>query len=261
MATQAQIDANRLNAKKSTGPRTPEGKATSSRNSLLHGLTAAKHFLPDEDPAGPALLLEDLRAEWKPNGPTQELLVERMAVASWRLRRFVRVEAGLFNLTLESHPIPEHRAAKGCIEPASWAFRVTCFQADEFTKLARYEAHLQREFRDCLHELQKLKSLRNADAMVDTMTSRFNQADETNPISQASRPPAPAAPTAASMPEPQPASRETKPNPKNGQPAPKPETIHRPAPKIGRNDPCPCGSATKYKRCCDLGAEPFDPVQ
>ncbi len=41
MATRAQIEANRRNARKSTGPRTAEGKATSSRNAVTHGLTVA----------------------------------------------------------------------------------------------------------------------------------------------------------------------------------------------------------------------------
>jgi preprotein translocase subunit SecA len=34
-----------------------------------------------------------------------------------------------------------------------------------------------------------------------------------------------------------------------GQPA-KPSTVRRTQPKVGRNDPCPCGSGKKYKRCC-----------
>jgi hypothetical protein len=238
MATQAQINANRLNAQKSTGPRTPEGKATSSRNSLLHGLTAAKHFLSDEDPAAPALLLEELRAEWNPHGPSQELLVERLAVASWRLRRFVRVEAGLFQLTLESQPIPEHRAGKGCIDPAAWAFRATCFGADEFAKLARYETHLQREFRNCLHELQKLQSLQRADAAAGVMEQHLGQANETNPVP----PPAPPAPA----PKPR-ECRETNPIPRPPQPpapAPKSQCAERetnPNPKI---EQCPPPSPT-----------------
>ncbi|MFA5243649.1 MAG: UPF0149 family protein [Sulfuricella sp.] len=33
-----------------------------------------------------------------------------------------------------------------------------------------------------------------------------------------------------------------------------PETIRREAPKVGRNDPCPCGSGKKFKQCC--GKEP-----
>ena len=49
MATEAQINANRRNAQKSTGPRSPEGKAATSRNALKHGLCAEKHLLVDED--------------------------------------------------------------------------------------------------------------------------------------------------------------------------------------------------------------------
>src|ERR1039458_4492409 len=56
---EAQINANRENAKKSTGPRTAEGKAASSRNRLLHGLRANKHILLDEDPEEFLFLLDD----------------------------------------------------------------------------------------------------------------------------------------------------------------------------------------------------------
>ena len=47
--SQAQQRANELNAQKSTGPRTEEGKAIASRNSLKHGLCAKKRFAPHED--------------------------------------------------------------------------------------------------------------------------------------------------------------------------------------------------------------------
>ena len=51
MPTTAQRKANRQNAKKSTGPRTPEGKARSSQNALKHGLLARDAVMADEDPA------------------------------------------------------------------------------------------------------------------------------------------------------------------------------------------------------------------
>ena len=51
MATEKQIQANRNNAKKSTGPRTEQGKAASSQNALKHGLLARDAVLPGEDPA------------------------------------------------------------------------------------------------------------------------------------------------------------------------------------------------------------------
>ena len=51
MTTEKQLRANRKNAKKSTGPNTPEGKARSSKNALKHGLLARDAVLPGEDPA------------------------------------------------------------------------------------------------------------------------------------------------------------------------------------------------------------------
>src|SRR5256886_4777295 len=60
MPTQAQLNANRLNALKSTGPTSPEGKAASSLNALKSGIDAWSHIIPGEDPAE----LEDLTAAY-----------------------------------------------------------------------------------------------------------------------------------------------------------------------------------------------------
>ena len=195
MATQSQIDANRRNAQKSTGPRTPTGKDRSSRNSLIHGLTAQKHFLSGEDPADLADLLERFRAEWRPATETQESLVERMAAAHWRLRHFVALEAGIFNLTLEISPLPAQFNQQGNTDPMAWAFHVNCMQGDHFSRLARYEAHLQRDFSRCLRELQKLQAARPAETETSGVIAEIN-GDETNPIpengtSDAETPPVP----------------------------------------------------------------------
>ena len=50
MSTEKQIEANRHNAKKSTGPKSEEGKTRTRRNALRHGLTAEQTVLPHEDP-------------------------------------------------------------------------------------------------------------------------------------------------------------------------------------------------------------------
>ncbi len=163
MASQAQIDANRRNARKSTGPRTPEGKDRSSRNGVLHGLTAEKHFLSGEDPADFEALLARFRADWKPVTVTEESLVERMAAAHWRVRRFAAMEAGLFNLSFETDPMPERYNQQGRSDPLAWAFKISCARGDKFLKLARYESHLQREISRCLRELLKLKADRRAE--------------------------------------------------------------------------------------------------
>jgi hypothetical protein len=51
MTTEKQNEANRINAQKSTGPRTDEGKQRSSQNALKHGLLAKRSVIPGEDPA------------------------------------------------------------------------------------------------------------------------------------------------------------------------------------------------------------------
>jgi hypothetical protein len=82
MATEAQIEANRRNAAKSTGPRTPEGKAPVRRNATRHGLCSDIALMAEEKSELEndfKLLLEDLREEHQPNGPTEDILVFKMA--------------------------------------------------------------------------------------------------------------------------------------------------------------------------------------
>ncbi len=75
MASQRQRKANRLNAEKSTGPRTPGGKARSRRNAITHGLTAREIVLAHEDPAKFEALSEDLHLRFRPCDGLEEELV------------------------------------------------------------------------------------------------------------------------------------------------------------------------------------------
>jgi hypothetical protein len=81
MATQAQIEANRRNSSKSTGPRTLEGKQRVRLNATRHGLCAGVALMDEESELASEfnLLLEDLREEHQPNGPTEDILVFKMA--------------------------------------------------------------------------------------------------------------------------------------------------------------------------------------
>ena len=65
-ASESQLEANRLNAQRSTGPRTAEGKARSSQNAVRHGLTAKCPVLPGEDPAEFAAFSEALFEDLTP---------------------------------------------------------------------------------------------------------------------------------------------------------------------------------------------------
>src|SRR6266567_2625431 len=96
MSSQRQIDANRLNAQKSTGPSTPEGRAAVSLNSLKYGLYAETLILPGEDPAAFEALLDRLDAEHQPATPTEEAFVSQIAMATWRRARIQRMEVAFY---------------------------------------------------------------------------------------------------------------------------------------------------------------------
>ena len=93
MATAAQIEANRRNAQKSTGPKTDEGKARVRRNALKHGMTARTIMpvLPQEDPKELEDRTQQAIAAMKPRNPLELDLVCRAVRLSGELDRAERV--------------------------------------------------------------------------------------------------------------------------------------------------------------------------
>lgn len=103
----AKQEANRKNALKSTGPKTPEGKAKVRLNALKHGLLAREAVIlkgdGKEDPREFAAVLDAVATAAAPEGPIEEMLVERIAVCYWRLRRAARYEVGLLRARLDRY--------------------------------------------------------------------------------------------------------------------------------------------------------------
>jgi hypothetical protein len=104
MATVAQIQANRLNAQKSTGPRTPEGKERASQNALKHGLLAREAVIAGEDPAEFEVYREGMLQELAPAGAMEAMLAERVVGLSWRLRRAERLQNAAFAALDDGEP-------------------------------------------------------------------------------------------------------------------------------------------------------------
>ena len=75
MTSKAKIESNRRNSKRSTGPRTPEGKRSSAKNSLRHGLLAKQITLPDENMEEFQEFRRRLFIELAPTGPLEEVTV------------------------------------------------------------------------------------------------------------------------------------------------------------------------------------------
>src|SRR5260370_1844088 len=145
MPTEKQIAANRENAQKSTGQKTPEGRAAVRLNGIKHGLTASALVLAGESESDFENLLDSMQAEHQPSTATEEVLVTQIAMAAWRLRRLHHIEAGVFVIRtrelgdwIERHPD---------LDPASRPSFVLLNDARDqhpFVPFPRYQPHLQR---------------------------------------------------------------------------------------------------------------------
>lgn len=105
MTAPARLQANRANARHSTGPRTVEGKAVAAQNALKHGLFSRTVALAHEDPEVFQALLDNLNAELRPSGQLETSLVERIALALWRQRRLVSAETASIQFQLDDRKI------------------------------------------------------------------------------------------------------------------------------------------------------------
>ena len=98
MTSERQRAANRRNAQLSTGPRTPEGRAISSRNSQQHGVLSQRVTTDVEENEIYERMLNSLMDENGPRSETEILLVERLANLFWRERRLIQTERSQLSL-------------------------------------------------------------------------------------------------------------------------------------------------------------------
>jgi len=98
MTSFRQIEANRCNALKSTGPRSEAGKRVSRRNAVRHGLTAETVIGTLEDADDYRAFEEAITADFDAQSAVERELVLRLASILWRLRRATTMETGLFEI-------------------------------------------------------------------------------------------------------------------------------------------------------------------
>jgi hypothetical protein len=194
MTTLRKIESNGQNALQSTGPQTAEGKAKSAKNAMKHGLLSHDSLLPNENAEELAEFRQRLREEMQPVGELENLLLERIVSAAWRLRRLAKIEAGIFSWHryTQSAKMVQRRADDdeislpgGSLNPKNAerleartkvqqlkglqarelptygpAFVRDASKCDAFSKLSRYEASIERSLYRALHELQRLQAAR-----------------------------------------------------------------------------------------------------
>jgi hypothetical protein len=95
------LAANRANARKSTGPRTTQGKRRVARNALKHGLCAAWSCLPSECEPTFFTFVAEIEEDLRPRTATQKLIFDQIVNLMWRLRRLPESQSKIFEQEME----------------------------------------------------------------------------------------------------------------------------------------------------------------
>ena len=144
MTTEKQLTANKQNASLSTGAITNEGKAIVAKNAIKHGIFAksfiVEHKEYEEKFSDYQELLDSLISGFDPKNQIEYLLVEKIAIAYWRMRRVSYFETQEICKKLDIPYIP-------------------FFANDTFDKLIRYESHLQKLILQNIVMLKKMQSM------------------------------------------------------------------------------------------------------
>jgi len=142
MSTVKQQEANRLNAQKSTGPRTLAGKAVSRFNALKSGIDAEAETLPDERPSDLAAVLAEYQARFDTSTPERRAMLDVLVNAEWMLRRLRRGETHLWKATYIDTVNPDSR--------------IVNFGHPVYERLQRRINAFLRNYRVALRELETL---------------------------------------------------------------------------------------------------------
>ena len=143
-----------MNAKKSTGPTSPEGRARSALNAMKHALLAERVLLVEDGEVDDfCMLFFELRRDLDPIGRLEEELVDRVISLTWRLGRAAKIERGLLMLTRgNADLLPAARLAIG--------FRRDARDANALDRISGYEVRLERSLFRCLHEVERRQRAR-----------------------------------------------------------------------------------------------------
>jgi hypothetical protein len=171
------LAANRANAAKSTGPRTPDGKARSAQNGRQHGFTASTFAVVRlEDLQEIAHLRADLIAVYRPVNSQELFAIERIALTQQAILRASRLESGLFTTGLAEvmdgagtpfFYMPEDLSGDLDVTRAQnrnymlgEGFHRLVKQSNSWSLAIRYQAQAERHYRRAVEEFDRLKALR-----------------------------------------------------------------------------------------------------
>jgi len=156
-ATSSKQEVNRNNARLSTGPRTPEGKESSSANATIHGLTSSRPVLASEDPAEFNDFRHQLELQIAPATFRERVAFQEYVVNLWRLRRCRRIEAGILDACMQS--LMEENPGLTADEALARVF-IDEKQQKKLRLFLRYQTAIERAVNRALAELKSLQRAR-----------------------------------------------------------------------------------------------------
>lgn len=150
--SQAKLDANRRNAQRSTGPKTPEGKKKSSANALTYGFTAGGVLLAADEGERYLAHVENFMFEHLPIGPTETFWVQTLADIAWTVSRIRALEQNYMtlNVDLAESPVLGPNLGEQALAQAQRLPEI----AKQLELLSRYEQRKMRLFKQTLHDLE-----------------------------------------------------------------------------------------------------------
>jgi hypothetical protein len=150
-----QAESNAQNALQSTGPRTPEGKASAAQNTFKHGAYSEAILILGEDPAAFNRLRDGLVESLNPIGFLEESIVDRLATLWWRMDRVRRAEREALKVGTEYAQQDQRRILP---EPTHTAFLTWANRGDAYMeRLGRFETQLEKSFFRLVHELERIQ--------------------------------------------------------------------------------------------------------
>jgi hypothetical protein len=162
-------EANKLNAQKSIGPRTQEGKNISRWNAMKHGLLSKHAVITNyDDQKGFDHILSTMHSEFKPGSAIEEILVERIVDCYWNLGRIARFKQALIT---DQHNGWSNKESYLGRDFSPMGFAINYDTQDKsligfiiynntMQNLQRYETTIENRLYKALHELERLQRMR-----------------------------------------------------------------------------------------------------
>ena len=180
--SEAKIEANRNNAKHSSGPKSASGKHRSSQNAMRHGLTGRIVVLPGEDMAEFERFSKEIVDSLNAHSPMERQCAQAIADAQWRLNRARTFEDGMIAMG-HFEEAGNFTAENPSIHAALTAAKVFRDRSKDFVNLALYEQRIGRAQKEAFHRLYDLQDRCKASS---TMQPTLEEPKPAEPIATAS---------------------------------------------------------------------------